>query len=130
MTDLPQPLRLHFHLLDRQIVDPTDRPVGKVDDILLDQREDGSMRVVALLVGQEPLGRRIGGLVGRWISGTARRLYPSDEYRPMHIPFEFVTSIDSAVHIGLNVDTLPRAPLEEWLDTHLIARIPGAGDAG
>jgi hypothetical protein len=130
MTDWPVPLRLHFHLLDRQIVDPAGLLVGKVDDLLLEDTDDGGMRVAALVLGQGPLGQRLGGPIGRWMAGTAQRLHPREDYRPLHIPIEFVVRIDSAVHIGLHGETMPTPPLEDWLLAHLIDRIPGAGDAG
>jgi hypothetical protein len=37
--------------------------------------------------------------------------------------------VDSAVHLSVSRRQLPDAPLEAWLRTHLIDRIPGAGDA-
>ena len=130
MTDIPTPLRIHFQLLDRQITDPAGDPVGKVDDVELNQLPDGRVQVSALLVGQEALGRRLGGSLGRWMAGTARRLHPSDTYQPLRIPLDQVAGTDSAVHIRLRRQVLATPPLEQWLDEHLISRIPGAGDAG
>lgn len=40
-----------LHLLDRQIVDPDDRMVAKVDDVELTDDDKGGMRVTALLTG-------------------------------------------------------------------------------
>ena len=45
MTDQPDPLRVDFHLLDRQIVDADGEPVGKVDDVELTvTRQPGDLR--------------------------------------------------------------------------------------
>ena len=52
-------------LLDRQILDCGGQPVGKVDDVELDVDADGTPYVAALLVGQQALGDRIGGRLGR-----------------------------------------------------------------
>jgi hypothetical protein len=93
-------------LLDRQIVDRDGEPVGKVDDVELDVDADGTPYVAALLVGQHALGQRIGGRLGSWIAGTARRLSPDYHRGP-----------------------LPDPALESWLRDHLIGRIPGASDA-
>ena len=60
MTDQPDPLRIDFHLLDRQIVDAAGEPVGKVDDVELTLNPaTGRLQVTALLSGQQVLGERI-----------------------------------------------------------------------
>ena len=120
---------ISFDLLDRQIVDRDGIPVGKVDDVELGRTDDGRLYVAALLTGQQALGARFGGALGRWITDVAVRL---DEHRlgPRRIGYDVVASIDSAVHLSIRRDLLPAPTLETWLDEHLIGRIPGAGDAG
>jgi sporulation protein YlmC with PRC-barrel domain len=117
---------LAFELLDRQIVDRDGQPIGKVDDIELAVGDDGAWYVVALLVGQQALGRRIGGWLGRWITDTARRLAPTPDASPMRIPYDLVGQVDSAVNLSVRRDLLPDPPLEKWLREHLVGRIPGA----
>jgi hypothetical protein len=63
---------LGFNLLDRQIVDRDGVQVGKVDDLELSRTEDGALYVSALLTGQQVLGRRIGGWLGREHRAPAR----------------------------------------------------------
>jgi hypothetical protein len=41
-----------------------------------------------------------------------------------------ICCVDSAVHLSVPRELLVRPALEAWLDEHLIARIPGASDAG
>ncbi|WIM93025.1 hypothetical protein ACTOB_004990 [Actinoplanes oblitus] len=121
---------LALNLLDRQILDRDGRPVGKVDDLELAIHDDGSPHVAALLVGQQALGDRIGGRLGAWIAGTARRLAPDDRQQPIRIPYDYVGTVDSAVKLTVARELLPDAPLETWLRDHLITRIPGADNAG
>ena len=116
-----------FHLLDRQILDRDGEPVGKVDDIELAYDADGTPRIVALLVGQQALGRRIGGRLGGWIAATARRFADTADPKPMRIHLDQVESIGSAVNLSVQRELLPDPPLETWLRDHLIGRIPGAG---
>jgi sporulation protein YlmC with PRC-barrel domain len=118
-----------YDLLDRQILDRDGEPVGKVDDVELDADADGVPYVSALLVGQRALGDRIGGRIGRWIGGVARRQAPSVEDPPTRIPFDLVGEVASAVTLTVSRERLPDPPLEAWLREHLIGRIPGAGDA-
>ncbi|MFG2166183.1 hypothetical protein [Micromonospora chersina] len=119
-----------FDLLDRQILDRDGEPVGKVDDVELALGEDGTPYVAALLVGQQALGDRIGGGFGRWLAGTARRLAPDPSRGPIRIPYDLVAELNSAVNLSVSRELLPDPPLETWLRDHLIARIPGARDAG
>jgi sporulation protein YlmC with PRC-barrel domain len=118
-----------FDLLDRQILDRDGEPVGKVDDVELTYNTDGTARVTALLLGQEVLGDRIGGVLGRCIAGTARRLSDAPDRPPQRISMDLVAEITNAVTLSVKRELLPDPPLETWLRDHLIARIPGAGHA-
>ena len=118
-----------FDLLDRQIVDRDGEPVGKVDDVELDYDERGDAYVTGLLLGQQALGQRIGGGLGRWIVAVARRMSEPPDQPPIRIGYDLVAKVDSAVHLSVARELLPEPPLEGWLRDHLIGRIPGAGDA-
>jgi sporulation protein YlmC with PRC-barrel domain len=128
MTRQPDPLRIDFHLLDRQIVDRDGRLVGNVDDLEFTENPDGAPRVTAILVGQIPLGERIGGRVGRWMAALGRQLADRD-YEPIRIPYNLVDTVGSEITLMVRADQLPEPPLETWLRRHLIERIPGAGHA-
>ncbi len=117
---------LAFDLLDRQILDRDEAPIGNVDDIELAFDKDGVPYVAALLVGQQALGRRIGGWLGRWIEHSAHRLAPTPDTPPIRIPYDLVAKVDSAVHLSVRLELLPEPALETWLRDHLISRIPGA----
>jgi sporulation protein YlmC with PRC-barrel domain len=130
-TEAPNPLRIDFHLLDRQIVDRDGNPVGKVDDIeLTTDPHTGQVRVTALLSGQRILGDRIGGRLGRWMATSAHRLAAADHTPPLRIDITVVHEIGSAITLSIRRELLAAPPLETWLTDHLITRIPGAGDAG
>ncbi|WP_433222586.1 hypothetical protein ACQP00_23875 [Dactylosporangium sp. CS-047395] len=123
-------LLIGFDLLDRQILDLAGEAVGKVDDVELTAAPDGTVRITALLVGPQALGRRLGGRLGGWISGLAGRLHPAENPDPLRVPWDVVSSTDSAVHLSVRRELLTEPALEEWLREHLIARIPGAHRAG
>jgi sporulation protein YlmC with PRC-barrel domain len=118
-----------FELLDRQIVDRDGEPVGKVDDVELTYDERGDAYVTGLLLGQQALGERIGGGLGRWISAVARRMSEPPGQPPIRIGFDLVERVDSAVRLSVARELIVEPPLEAWLRDHLIGRIPGAGDA-
>lgn len=115
-------------VLDRQIVDSRDEPVGKVDDLELATSEDGQLEAVALLLGPEAYGRRLGGVLGRWISHTGRRLAITPE--PIRIPMELVDRLGVRVELKVRLEDLDRPDrLDRWLSDNFIGRIPGAHDA-
>jgi sporulation protein YlmC with PRC-barrel domain len=119
---------LQLHLLDRQVVDPTGRMVAKVDDIELTPSVDepGTLYVSAILTGPLALGPRLGGRLGWWVAAIARRLSPAPDPEPERIDISLVQDVGSAVTVSVRHDQLQVAPLERWLGTHLIARIPGS----
>lgn len=126
-------LLLAFDLLDRQILDFTGALIGKVDDIELALDDEGVPRVTMLLVGPQPLGRRLGGRLGRWISSAAARLHPAENPDPLRIAWNLVANDprkDCVVRLSVRRELLTEPALEEWLREHVIARIPGGYVAG
>ena len=131
MSELPEPpLRVDFHLLDRQISDSAGELVGNVDDVELELGQDGVPYVTALLSAQQVLGERIGGRLGRWMTVSARQLHPDSHPQPLRIAIELVAKVESGIVLSVQRDALPPPPLELWLREHLIGKIPGADDAG
>lgn len=126
MTD--RVLYAGLDLLDRQIVDKDDELVGKVDDVELSDPGDGVPRVVALLLGPQAYGQRLGGRLGTWIASSGARLAGTG--LPIRIPIEVVEEIDVSLKLRIaaaDVDRVGR--LDDWLEEHFIGRIPGAGRA-
>lgn len=112
-------------LLDRQILDRNDEPVGKVDDVELSDPSEGAPRLIALLLGPQAYGQRLGGRLGTWIASTAVRLAGTDA--PIRIPIETVADIGVSIKLKVSVEEVERAQrLDHWLRDHLIDRIPGA----
>jgi hypothetical protein len=118
-----------LHLLDRQILDPDDAPVAKVDDLELRERADGRLVVSALLTGPGALGPRAGGHLGSWMVAVWRRLRPDPDPRPGRIEAGLVTHTDSAVHVSLRGSDLHVDGFERWVRTRIVEKIPGAGHA-
>lgn len=120
-------LDLNLRLLDRQVIDVDGRLVCNVDDLEFERTPDGSLIVTAILVGPRALGPRIGGRLGRWVVSIARRLADTDA--PPRIDFAAVSEIGSDVRLRVPRRQLDVAPLEDWIDEYVVARIPGSGHA-
>lgn len=121
-------LDLHLQFLDRQVVDVHGEPVCKVDDLELDLDDAGRPYVTAILIGPRALGPRLGGRLGDWISAIAARLSEkeAETAATQRLDFGLVTEIDSAITISRPVAELAVRPLEQWVDEHVISRIPGS----
>jgi hypothetical protein len=115
-----------LHLLDRQIVDPDDRPVANVDDLELSENEEGALVVTALLTGPGALGPRLGGRIGTWTVAIWRRLHFDAHPVPGRIDAALITDIDSAIHTAARIGDLHINGLEQWVRDNVIRRIPGA----
>jgi sporulation protein YlmC with PRC-barrel domain len=118
-------LDLQLHLLDRQVVDPAGRLVCKVDDLELVE-SGGRLLVTAILAGPRALGPRLGGRLGRGITGAAARLSTGDIPR---IDFGQVTDIGTVLRVARTVPELDLSAVDDWLAEQVIGRIPGAGPA-
>ncbi len=108
----------HLSILDRQVLDVDDNPVGVVDDLELD---DLSERV--LVPGTPPPAVRNlvhGPIVLNRIFGNRRPLG-----HVARVPWDAIVEIGSAIHLGVRGDTLDVGWLEAWLATNVISRIPG-----
>ena len=119
-----------LHLLDRQLVDRDGRLAGKIDDLELTIPDGGGPPLVtAILAGPGALGRRIGGRLGAWVEAVANRLRSGEDRRPSRISFAVVKRIGSAVELSAPEAELETGRLEAWTRDHVIAHLPGAGDA-
>jgi len=120
-------LDLQRDLLDRQIVRSDGALLGKVDDLELTESEPGTLHVTALLVGPDPLSRRLGGWLGEWLRSTAHRLDSRPTPGLRRLDAALVVDVGSAVTVALPSEAEPVSALESWMCEHVVRRIPGSG---
>jgi hypothetical protein len=120
-------LPLVLRLLDHQVVGPQGELLGNVDDLVLRHVGD-HLQVVAFMTGPDGLARRQGGRGGRWLHAIWTRLHPLEHPRPVVVPLEEVTTVDSAVEVTSSAARLlgGSAGFELWLRQHVVGRLPGA----
>jgi hypothetical protein len=113
-------------LLDRQLVDPQGRMAGKVDDLRIELRGDGSPPVVTeILTGPGALARRLGGRLGAWIASVHARIRGGSR-DPAAISFAVVGTIDHQVTLIVSRTDVATFVFERWVRDHVIAKIPGS----
>lgn len=121
---------LRMDLLDEQLVDCEELPVGRVDDLEINTAGEGEAPTVdAVFTGLEAYGERIGGLAGVALASIAARLRPREHPPgPVRIECREIAGLDERVHLRQRFEDMPRvATLEHWLADHVIEAIPGSG---
>jgi hypothetical protein len=121
--DAPKPtgrmLDARLHLLDRQLLDDSGKPVGIVDDLDLDGAEPGAdiargtpaPRVAGILTGQLLATRIFGGQP------------PRSKLQPL--PWQLIAKVGAVVQLRPTDQPFDGLWLEHWLRDHVIGHIPG-----
>jgi sporulation protein YlmC with PRC-barrel domain len=120
----PQSIDAYLELMDRQIVDHDGRLVGKVDDVELEQRDDGRIYVTALLTGPGALGPRLGGALGTIVTGSWSRL--SGRQEPARVDWSAVAAVETVIRLAVGRTTAALDGFETWMRERVIAAIPGS----
>lgn len=112
-------------VLDSEIRDAEDQPMGRVDGILAEIRDDAPPRVTFLEVSGVTLARRLHPRLGPRVRRLARRLSPT-RGRPCRIPWTRVRELGRTIRVDMPGDVTPARAWERWLRKRVIGRIPGA----
>jgi sporulation protein YlmC with PRC-barrel domain len=88
-------------VLDKQLRDRKGSDMGKVDALILEEREGAAPRVTFIEVGGGALARRLDPRLAPLVKGLARAIGVTDG-EPVRIPWSKVTRI--GVEIELDVD--------------------------
>jgi sporulation protein YlmC with PRC-barrel domain len=116
-------------LMDRQIVDHDGRMVGKVDDVELEEREDGRLVVSGLLTGPGALGPRLGGALGSITTAVWSRLSGRSAGSPERIDISAVAGYGTVVELAISRRAAHVDGFEGWMRDRVISALPGAGKA-
>jgi hypothetical protein len=119
--------RLDFWLgeiLDQQLLDRQERPMGMVDGLVLELRDRRPPRITHLLVGGDTLARRLSPPI-RWLALWFARRYGVRRGEPYRIPWSAVRDVGVSITVDLDArDT----PVLYWEDRvgQFVKRLPGA----
>ena len=113
-------------LLDKQIVDRDEEPLGRVDGIVAELAEGEPPRIVQLELGWVPLARRIAHRF-ETLALAAHKRWSVRRSARYHIAWESVLEVDvHHVKVDVSADETPAYDWERWLRRNVIGRIPGA----
>lgn len=112
-------------LLDVQLLDPRQRPIGRVDGILLDVRPGQPPSIAALEVGALTVLRRVHPALARWVRGVVLR-WLGVSWRPTRIRLEHWGRVGVDIEIAVGERAERRLlRFERWLSTRIVQRLPG-----
>jgi len=115
-------------LMDRQIVDHDGGMVGKVDDVELEEREDGRLVVSGLLTGPGALGPRLGGALGSITTAVWSRLSGRPADSPKRIDVSAVAGYGTVVELAISRRAADVDGFEDWVRDRVICALPGVGE--
>jgi sporulation protein YlmC with PRC-barrel domain len=113
-------LLLMRDIVDCQLLDSDGERVTKVAGVEAELREGGRPVVRALLVGPEPLARRIGPRIGRLMERI------TDGNREVRIPWEKVLNAGPDVDLDVPASATGATRVEDWVREKIIGKIPGS----
>jgi sporulation protein YlmC with PRC-barrel domain len=114
-------LLLMRDLVDKQLMDSQGERITKVAGVEVEPREGARPVVRALLVGSEPLARRIGPHLGRLIERiTGGR-------REIRIRWEWIEDTGPDVKLSVPASATGATRTEDWVREKIIDKLPGSG---
>ena len=114
-------LLLMRDIVDNQLVGSEGERITKAAGVEVELREGARPVVRALLVGPEPLARRIGPRVG-WL---VQRITGGG--REVRIPWEEVEDVGADIELNIPAHRTGATHAEDWVREKIIGRIPGSG---
>jgi hypothetical protein len=117
-------MQLVRDLLDKAIVDRNGREMGRVDRIVIQRRVGSPPRVIALEVGASALAERLGGALGRWVTGLLHGL-AVDAGQPLRAHVSQILGVTDSVKLDLAFGETSAANVERKL-RRFVSTIPGA----
>jgi len=120
-------MKLVRDVLDKRLMDRHDRPLGRVDSIVLSVGDDdGPPRVVYIEAGIVTAARRLHPVLGRWLRRMGARWSPVS-LAPIRLSPSLFRDIDVDIELDVDAESDRRLlRVEKWL-ARIVARLPGAG---
>ena len=110
--------------LDKKVIDKDDRPMGRVDGIIIEIDGDGPPRVAWIELGVSTIAGRFSLRLGRLVKRLSQHL--PDKGEPYRIPWNKLRIGLNEVEANLEAEKTPALEWELWFRKKIIGRIPGA----
>jgi hypothetical protein len=112
-------------VLDKRLLDRDDMIVGRVDGLILTIEGNGQPRVTELSAGGPALFAR----VGKWAAALAKFLggiWGPRRRSPVRISWADIDHFGRDVKLKISCRETKLMAWEDWIDEHIIMKIPGS----
>jgi hypothetical protein len=110
-------------VLDHQMIDKKDDPMGRIDGIVIEDEEGKQPRVVELQGGIVVLGERLGERIGRWVRLMSMK-WGLKRGEKTRVKWQEIRWIQSEIKVDMDGDQTPALAWENWLGEKVIAKLP------
>jgi hypothetical protein len=112
-------------LLDKQLVDRENEPLGRVDGIVMSYGADDAPRLTHFEIGAQTLARRLPRPFQGTVAWLGHRLSPRDS-QPYRLEVSRIIHLGRTIEIDIDAARSAARATERWVRDHIVAHIPGS----
>ena len=114
-------------VLDKELLDREEEPMGRVDGLIMHVGERSQPRITHIAIGGATLWERAHPLFGRIAKGMSGLWGPKRE-KDVRIPWSRVKTVGRDIKLDVEAKDTGAIDWELWIARHIIERIPGSGN--
>ena len=114
-------------VLDKELLDCEEEPMGRVDGLVMHAAKSSQPRVTHIEVGGAAPWERVHPVFGRLAQRLAR-LWGPKRREQVRIPWSHVQTVGRDIKLDIEARGTGAIDWEIWLARHVIEHIPGSGD--
>jgi sporulation protein YlmC with PRC-barrel domain len=119
-------MKVVHDVLDKELIDRNDEPIGRVDGLVMHVGERTQPRITHIAVGGTALWERVHPAFGR-VSKRLARVWGPKRTEQVRIPWSRVKTAGRDIKLDVEGKETGAIDWEIWISRNIIKRIPGAG---
>ena len=113
-------------VLDKELLDREDKPMGRVDGLILHVGKESQPRITHIVVGGPTLWDRVHPALGR-LSRRLNGWWGPKNPDAVRIPWARVRIVGRDIKLAIKATDSGAVEWELWIAQHIIQHIPGSG---
>ena len=113
-------------VLDKELLDREEEPMGRVDGLIMHLGERSQPRITHIAVGGSTLWERVHPVLGRLSKRMSRWWGPKRETE-VRIAWSHVKTVGRDIKLDVEAKKTGAIDWELWIAQHIIEHIPGSG---
>jgi sporulation protein YlmC with PRC-barrel domain len=113
-------------VLDKELLDREEEPMGRVDGLIMHIGERSQPRITHIAIGGATLWERVHPSLGRLSKRMSRWWGPKRE-KEVRITWSHVKTVGRDIKLDIEAKDTGAIDWELWIAHHVIERIPGSG---